>query len=435
MNKTIISVAAAAVIIGSIIPPADASGFIEESKASLDMRNFNFRRDFPDTDNANQNEWAQSFILRMESGFTEGPVGFGVDVLGMVVLNLDSNATAARNGHAVRPSTGLSLVDKETGEAEDEYSKLGLTAKARVSKSVLKMGTLLPRYPVLGYSDSRMVPQTFRGSALTFQEVDHLTVDALRITQVKNRNSSDFEDMQLSSGARRGVNASTSSVKSDGFNVLGGSYAWGDTLSTTYHYAALDDVYHQHFLTLKHSFPIGDKQSLKSDIRFARSNNDGQSNVDNQAFNAMFTYSLGTHAFGLGYQKMSGDTGYAFINGTDPFLVNYVQYNDFANKDEKSWQARYDYDFAGLGIPGLTLTARYLSGDNFSKAADYSDNDGKEWERDIIFAYVIQQGPLKTVGLKWTNSMVRNNYGSGVGSSYRNINENGLIATYSLKIW
>ncbi|EKT4564700.1 OprD family outer membrane porin [Pseudomonas putida] len=42
---------------------------------------------------------------------------------------------------------------------------------ARVSKSVLKMGTLLPRYPVLGYSDSRMVPQTFRGSALTFQEV------------------------------------------------------------------------------------------------------------------------------------------------------------------------------------------------------------------------------------------------------------------------
>lgn len=193
MNKTIISVAAAAVIIGSIIPPADASGFIEESKSSLDMRNFNFRRDFPDTDNANQNEWAQSFILRMESGFTEGPVGFGVDVLGMVVLNLDSNATAARNGHAVRPSTGLSLVDKETGEAEDEYSKLGLTAKARVSKSVLKMGTLLPRYPVLGYSDSRMVPQTFRGSALTFQEVDHLTVDALRITQVKNRNSSDLK--------------------------------------------------------------------------------------------------------------------------------------------------------------------------------------------------------------------------------------------------
>jgi hypothetical protein len=38
---------------------------------------------------------------------------------------------------------------------------------------------------------------------------------------------------------------------------------------------------------------------------------------------------------------------------------------DFANADEKSWQARYDYNFAAIGLPGLTLMTRYVTGDNF----------------------------------------------------------------------
>jgi hypothetical protein len=67
---------------------------------------------------------------------------------------------------------------------------------------------------------------------------------------------------------------------------------------------------------------------------------------------------------GLGYQRMSGDTGFANINGTDGYLVNLVQINDFGNQDERSWQARYDYNFAAVGIPGLTFMTRYLSGDD-----------------------------------------------------------------------
>ena len=59
-------------------------------------------------------------------------------------------------------------------------------------------------------------------------------------------------------------------------------------------------------------------------------------------------------------KRMSGDTGFAYVNGSDAYLVNFVQINDFANKDERSWQARYDYNFAALGIPGLTFMTRYL---------------------------------------------------------------------------
>ncbi|MDO2142992.1 OprD family outer membrane porin, partial [Escherichia coli] len=67
-------------------------------------------------------------------------------------------------------------------------------------------------------------------------------------------------------------------------------YKWTDNLSTSYHYGKLDNFYKQHYLGLVHTLPIADKQSLKSDIRWARSTDDGSSNVDNKALNAMFTY-------------------------------------------------------------------------------------------------------------------------------------------------
>jgi hypothetical protein len=63
--------------------------------------------------------------------------------------------------------------------------------------------------------------------------------------------------------------------------------------------------------------------------------------LDNQAFGALFTYSLGGHALGFGYQRMSGDDPFPYIGRSDPYLVNFVQIGDFANIDEHSWQASY----------------------------------------------------------------------------------------------
>lgn len=126
---------------------------------------------------------------------------------------------------------------------------------------------------------------------------------------------------------------------------------------------------------------------------------------------------------------MSGDTGFAYIGGaTDPYLVNYVQINDFANADEKSWQARYDYNFAAMGVPGLTFMTRYITGDNFERTAGASaGTEGKEWERDMDIAYTFQTGALKNLNVKWRNATVRNNYGS-------DLDENRLIVSYTIPL-
>jgi hypothetical protein len=141
----------------------------------------------------------------------------------------------------------------------------------------------------------------------------------------------------------------------------------------------------------------------------------------------MFTYGLGGHAFGLGYQHMSGDTGFAYIGGTDAFLVNFVQIGDFANAEERSWQARYDYNFAAVGIPGLTFMTRYLSGDNIDLGV--GKPDGKEWERNTDIAYVFQDGPLKNLGVKWRNATLRSSHFGN------DLDENRLILSYVLPLW
>lgn len=413
-----------------LISPAQAD-FIQDGKASLELRNFYLNRDYRQDDPARlpkvtgkkpveyrskAEEWAQGFIFRYESGFTEGTVGFGVDALAGLGVKLDGGRGTS--------GTGLLPADRETGAPQDSYGKLSATAKVKVSKSVLKVGTLTPKLPVAVSSDSRLLPQSFQGGSINSAEIAGLTLDAGRLERINLKDSSDYEPMTLIGGAARGFTG-VKGVQSGRFDFAGGTYKWNDQLATGYYYGQLDNFYKQHQATVLHTLPIAQGQSLVSDIRYARSLDDGHTNVDNQSLGALITYKLGYHAFGAGYQKMSGDTGFAYINGTDPFLVNYIMLTDFANKDEKSWQVRYDYDFAGLGIPGLTLMTRYANGDNISLA---NQHNGKEWERDTDLAYTIQNGPLKGLGLKWRNATVRSNFGN-------DLDENRLIASYTLPLW
>ncbi|NCT79352.1 OprD family porin [Pseudomonas stutzeri] len=423
MLKTPIARGVALATLGATlaIPTMAQAAFIEDTKAGLELRNFYYNSDNRQdgAGQSKQDEWAQGFLLRVESGYTEGTVGFGVDALGLLGVKLDSSPD--------RTGTGLLPVG-DSGRAPDDYSELGLTAKAKVSKSVLKVGTLQLKNPAIGTSDSRLLPAVMRGGQLVSNEIDGLTLDLGYIDQINNRNSTNYEDMVVNTSGKNitidGVAVADSGVESDELVYLGGTYKVTKDLSASYYYSNLEDFYKQHALNLIHVLPIADGQSLKTDLRYQRSKDDGNTNVDNKAFGAMVTYSLSGHSFGLGYQKMSGDTGFAYVGGNiDPYLVNYVQIGDFAKTDEKSWQARYDFNFAAVGIPGLTFMTRYLTGDDFG-----ANGDGKEWERDTDIGYTFQEGALKNLNLKWRNATFRSN---GTGSD---IDQNRLIVSYTIPL-
>ncbi|MES2817631.1 MAG: OprD family porin [Pseudomonadota bacterium] len=395
---------------GSLSLAQQASAdFLADSKANLELRNFYFNRDFRDSNSRDKaEEWAQGFLLRMESGYTEGTVGFGLDAMGLLGVKLDSGDGTA--------GTGLLPADRSSGGSQDHYGKLGLTAKVKVSNSTAKIGTLAFRSPLVSSNDSRLLPQLFRGALLNVQEIDKLTLQGGKIDSIQYNNSSDYEDMST-----RRIGG-----QSDAFLFAGGDYKLSSELTASLHYGELEDIYRQYFAGLVHVLPLGDKQTLKTDLRYASAREDGNfRDLDNRALGAMLTYSNGGHALGAGYQRMSGDDPYPYINGSDPFLVNFVQIGDFANTQERSWQVRYDYNFAELGVPGLTFMTRYISGDNVLRAGR---NDGKEWERNMDLGYVIQRGPLKNLGIKWRNATVRSNIGS-------DLNENRLIVGYTLPLW
>jgi hypothetical protein len=153
MNKFTLALAVAT---GVMAQQAGAAGFIEDSKATLGLRNFYINQDYRDgSAQPNKNEeWGQGFDLRFISGYTQGTVGFGVDAIGLLGVKLDSGggtsgATSTSYGGTVFPS-------KSNGEAVDDFSSLGLTAKGQDLSDRAEAGH--PAAETAGDCDQRWSP-------------------------------------------------------------------------------------------------------------------------------------------------------------------------------------------------------------------------------------------------------------------------------------
>ena len=456
MNK---STLALAVAVGVLAQQAGAAGFIEDSKATLGLRNFYINTDNRDHDantaankrngvQSKNEEWGQGFDLRFTSGYTQGTVGFGIDAIGLLGVRLDSGggtngATATSYGGTVFPS-------KSNGEAVDNFSSLGLTAKAKISQTELKLGTLQPKLPVIVTNDGRMLPQTFQGGQITTNDIKDLTLVGGQIEHAKGRNSSNNEELSIA-----GANAHTAAGRdSNKFIYGGGDYKITKDLTAQYYYGNLEDFYKQHFLGLVHNWAIG-PGVLKSDFRYFNSSDDGanghdsayyttgndtgfnsgKGKVDNNLYSGLFLYTVAGHTFGGGYQASNGSSDFPWLNqgdGSSAYITTDMQIAKFARAGERTWQARYSYDFAKVGVPGLTAGVVYLRGDNIDTVGSNgreNGSDSSEWERDLTIGYVVPEGPLKNLGLMWKNASWRNDV-----PGQRDQDENRLIVSYSIPL-
>ncbi|HCN46832.1 MAG TPA: outer membrane porin, OprD family [Pseudomonas sp.] len=405
---------------------AQAGGFIEDSSARVETRNVYFNRDFRDGHSSSaqgaskREEWAQGFILDIQSGYTEGPVGFGVDALGMYGVKLDSSAADSNSG--LLPSSG-----RDPRHSEDQYAKLGLTGKVRYSRTVLKYGAMLPDVPLLKYNDGRLLPTLFHGVSLTSEEVRDLRFNVTRLDKYTARDSTDAQDIRVHCKNKRYACDTTA----DHFDMAGVDYRFNERISAQYQVAKLENIYRQHFLGVVASQPLG-VGKLSADLRLVKSDDIGRARageIDHRAFSGMLGYSLGGHKLSAGWQRMFGDSAMPYLDGSNPYLVNYAQVNDFAAARERSWQLRYDYDFAGLGVKGLTFLTRYINGDQVKVPGSLAE--GKEWERDSELKYQVQAGTFKDLSVRLRNSTYRSNYEKFA----RDMDETRVIVSYNLSIW
>ncbi|NWD57463.1 OprD family porin [Pseudomonas veronii] len=439
-QKLAVAVALAGMSLGAHAADTAEHGFIEDSKLSLGLRNFYINTDNRDGAGANKNEeWGQGFDLRFISGYTQGTVQFGVDAIGLYGVRLDSSP--ATSGNSSGAASGGTVFPSDGNKAVPDYASLGLTGKVKISQTELKVGTLMPNNPVVKYNDGRLLPQTFQGAAITSSEIKDLTLTAGQLEHAKGRNSSNNEGLSIAN-----ANASSNYDKgqfSNKFYYAGADYKITKDLVASYYYGELKDFYSQNFLGLVHNWAIG-PGVLKSDLRYYRSRDNGangndsayyspgyyggtttKGKVDNNLYSYLALYTIVGHTFGAGYQVSSGDSDFPWLNqgdGSSASITTDMQIQKFARAGERTWQARYGYDFAALGLPGLTASAVYLKGSDIS----HPTGDKTEWERDVSLAYVIPQGDLKGLGFAWKNAMWRNDI-----PTVRSQDENRLIVSYT----
>lgn len=395
-----------------------AEGFIDDTKATLTLRNAYINRNYTNPDYPNSRapqskaeEWTQNFILDVKSGFTQGTVGFGVDVLGMYSQKLDGGKGTA--GTQLLP-TG------SDGVPAKNFGRLGVAAKAKFSNTELKVGEWMPVLPILRSDDGRSLPQTFRGAQITSKEITNLNLYGGQFRANSPRNDASMEDMSLN-----GKGAFTS----DRFNFAGGDYTFNEKRTQVgAWYAELENIYQQQFLNLIHSQPVGDV-TLGANLGYFWGKEDGSKRageLDNKTASALLSAKYKGNTLHVGLQRVYGDDGWFRVNGTSGGTLANDSYNSsYDLAKERSWQVRHDLDFAVLGVPGLTMMNRYISGSNIHTA---TTTDGKEWGRESELAYTVQSGTLKDLTVRWRNASIRRDY------SAHEFDENRIFISYPLSL-
>lgn len=425
-----------------IAQQSQAAGFVEDTKASILARNF-----FSNADNrsgaADPNytqEWGQGFMLNVQSGYTQGVVGFGVDAFGQLGIRLDSGKGRHYNPTSSAFNGNIFPTDSD-GRAVDEFSSLGATLKAKVSQTELKYGTLVPMLPVVMSTD-RMLQQTFRGGQIQSRDLSDFTFTAGQLEHVMGRGSTNQMGMSIP-----GANNALTGEFVNKFYYAGVDYKPLKDLTLQYYYGNLEDFYKQHFLGLKYELPVG-PGTLRTDLRHFDNRSDGangsnpayytvgyygngvtKGKVDSRLSSAMFTYLIAGHTLAAGYQVVSGDSDAVWLNqgdGSTAYFMTESMIGKFQRAGERTWQVRYGYDFAKAGVPGLTFLAMYESGSHIKTVS----GDEKEWERNVTLSYAVQSGPAKNLTVALRHAQLRTGY-----VSQRDSDEHRVIVSYPINIF
>ena len=397
-----------------------SNGFIEDSTWSVLNRTVYDNREYrhgasnsgarnaykPKSErNGYAEEWAYGLMGSVQSGFTQGLIGVGIDAHTYLALKLDSGGGRAGKARLL----GLD----NDGYPKDNYGRGGAAVKLRLSNTVVSYGEQRVKTPVFSSSDSRLLPETATGVFVTSTELSALKMVAGHFTESTDRNASSHDQGFV-------VNYSNG-PKGDAFDLAGLVYSPSKQLSASLYTSRYEDTWNQHYLGAVFNQAIDDNRSLSFNFNLYRTTDQGKALsgiINNTTWSLMSTYAQGPHNFSLGYQKVHGDTPFDYVTRGAIFITNAVQLSDFNAPNEQSWQARYDVDMTPWNLPGLVFSAAYVRGDRINGShvdpkGGYAylgyGKDGKHWERDLEARYVVQSGSAKGAIVSLRHNVHRGN--------------------------
>ena len=386
---------------------SEAKGFVEDASGSVLLRTGFIDRD-KKNGVADTRSTAQSAIFNLESGYTQGIVGFGVGAVGDASFKIGDNNHA---GNQMIPlhNDGAKNANGHV-DAYDHWARGGASVKARISNTNVRYGTQVLDLPVLASNTGRMVPEYFEGTLITSHEIKNLELVAGKFTKDQMSDQINRDSDVNGNGLDRAI-------------VWGAKYKFDDQLSASYYGLDSKNALERHYINANYKYPLANKSSFTVDFSgyhtewdkqaFTYSSPLGDTNVDGRSNNIWAlsgTYNQDAHTVMLAYQQNTGNTGYDYGQNADGFQSIYLPnsyLSDFIGKHEKSVQVQYNLDLGTYGVPGLNWTTAYVYGWDIEVVNN--PEEGKEREFFNQVKYTVQSGFAKDASLRLRNSIYRAN--------------------------
>lgn len=430
---------------------AEATGFLEGQSISGSTRNwyaneqlkrsgkFAYRKNGQSTETDRRINWVQGTIIKYNSGFTEGTVGFSTEVAAYnaIALERDRENLAANNGGApgTRPGAGNNrTLTREGGDAVGQWSKLGLAnVKARISNTTLTAGRMNFSSPQVDVIGNRPLPSSFEGIAIHSEELNNLAFDVATFDRVSPRTEESLSKFRSEYGD---INA-----EADHVNTAGISYQPFASLTTSLWGTQAEDLWNQYYFGATHVLGDSSVLSLTTGLNYYKTVDEGKKllgDIDNDTYSLSFGLTHQAHTVTFSYQEVNGNEYFDYLHETNGIYLANSLLSDFNGPNEKSFQVSYGLNMAEYGVPGLKFNIYQARGWGIDgthyKGGGYDGvqaMDGEHhYEYGVGATYAVQSGPLKATTIRGTYTAHRASENQADGS----INEFRLVTTIPFNI-
>lgn len=408
------------------------SRFFKDSKLTLKFRHYAEHLDIERV--AKRKGWVQAMQVRFESGMTEGPIGFGLEVTPFVAVKLDGDRDSRNLVH---------LEPDGSGQDDNQWGYLGTYAlKVSFADTMVKIGKQELKNPYLDPYDIRALPPSFRGVSFTNNSFDGVTLTGGTFDAVNAR------------GATRLQKLSTtySGIEYDRLTYLGSDWKLSRGVDLALYLSQARDLWNQHYISL--SKRTGNEGGIlwtaKLDAYFTRDQGRKlQGDIDNLAASLMLSADYGPSSVVLGYQQIHGDQFFDFAKETSGIYLVNSRGLDYNAPNERSFQMRYRFDGNSAGIPGFQATIWRIRGwgvDADEEARRYADPgsalhglywrngrsiEGSHAEHGLQLRYTVQKGTFKGMSLMYVH--IRHSMDPGYPS--RDFKTNRVMINYTISVF
>ncbi|WP_194842694.1 OprD family outer membrane porin [Endozoicomonas sp. OPT23] len=325
-----------------------------------------------------RDSWVQALVADFDTGYINDSIGavltFGVankiDVKGPSITNLGSN------GNAISGFQQAYLKGKHSFGDVDVKAEYG----------VKKRG-----YELYGNSGSRILAASSYGADLSAEYKD-LKVYGARITGASNRNQSAFQrDLEID-GKKTNVVLVGANYKIAGVGLTG-------------EHLIVKDYLKKNFVKADYTFDLGGDLKLATDVRYGQAKDGGSllagSDYKSSFINTNATLKKGDLFVGVGYNTVSdGDwnDGVGGRGNAGSYPSSASQWNDYNKEGSKTYILTTGYNFAGVGVPGLSADMTFAVSKD---AKNYTDYKGRDFISYVSYKF---DGQLKGLSLAWLHA-------------------------------